>query len=298
MAAGLVRSCGDGRDERRRAASIDGPGVEAAGARASARCSTRVTSSTPTRPTPTTSGRCSSSTRARSATTSTGTSARRGAVDGLAPAAARRPRRPAGDEPTATGSGSSTSRPTSSARPWSAARSTARSLRDPVAPRPASAPSHDALGCADDALEAETRLHDVAERIRGPRWGRPRPIVAPTPGGTATSPRPSAPTSTSACSSRVTIAAAADDLGVGPTQLARGFTDAFAIAAARLRRSAAAWRSRATGSSTASRWPTSPPRSASSTRPTSPAGSSGSSGTTPGQFGHGARSRTDRVPVG
>ena len=88
-----------------------------------------------------------------------------------------------------------------------------------------------ALGCVDDALEAETRLHVVAERIR-------RSMGAPSHGGDVTlDPRviDSAVESFRAylddhLFEPVTIGAAAETLGVGATPLARGFTDAFGIA--------------------------------------------------------------------
>jgi AraC-like DNA-binding protein len=85
-----------------------------------------------------------------------------------------------------------------------------------------------ALGCVDDALEAETRLHTVAERIRRTMGGREDERPEPRAGDTAVEAfrvylddhlfEP------------VTIAAAAETLGVGPTHLARGFTSAFGIA--------------------------------------------------------------------
>lgn len=86
---------------------------------------------------------------------------------------------------------------------------------------------HDALACVDDALEAETRLEFVAERIRaslGERAAEP----------------PSMPGRDLAEQLRafldahlyegVTMAAAASQIGVGPTQLARAFADTFGIA--------------------------------------------------------------------
>jgi AraC-like DNA-binding protein len=86
---------------------------------------------------------------------------------------------------------------------------------------------HDALGCIDDALEAETRLSFVAERIRASLGER-----APEP--------PAMPGRDLAEALRafldahvfepVTMAAVGEQLGAGPTQLARAFADAFGIA--------------------------------------------------------------------
>jgi AraC-like DNA-binding protein len=86
-----------------------------------------------------------------------------------------------------------------------------------------------ALGCIDDGLEAETRLHLVAERIRG---------ALDTPNvGIGTDPREmdAAVEAFRAYLDEhlfepVTIATASEMLGVGPTHLARGFRAAFGIA--------------------------------------------------------------------
>jgi AraC-like DNA-binding protein len=86
---------------------------------------------------------------------------------------------------------------------------------------------HEALTCADNALEAETRLAFIAERIRsalgaadGGRTGRPPDELAEQ---------------LRAYLDRrlfqpVTIADAAADLGASPTQLARSFSATFGIA--------------------------------------------------------------------
>jgi AraC-like DNA-binding protein len=88
-----------------------------------------------------------------------------------------------------------------------------------------------ALGCVDDSLDAETRLHEVVERIR-------RSMGAPGASGH----EPLDPRATDAAVEAfraylddhlfqpVTIAAVAEILGVNPTHLARGFTSAFGIA--------------------------------------------------------------------
>jgi AraC-like DNA-binding protein len=85
---------------------------------------------------------------------------------------------------------------------------------------------HDSLACADDRLEAETRLAFVAERI------------SRSLGGPAAS-RPTQPAADLAERLRahlderlfepVTIAAAATAIGATPTQLARAFTSVFGI---------------------------------------------------------------------
>ena len=87
---------------------------------------------------------------------------------------------------------------------------------------------YDALGCADDALEAEGRLHDVAERIRSalgepdrdlPRNGRRERDLAESLRAYLDARLFDAPT----------LAEAAADLEAGPTRLARAFSDAFSI---------------------------------------------------------------------
>jgi AraC-like DNA-binding protein len=88
-----------------------------------------------------------------------------------------------------------------------------------------------ALGCVDDGLEAETRLHLVAERIRG--------VLGAGPSAAARREDPVAvDLAVEAFRAYldenlfepVTIAAAAETLGVGPTHLARGFKTTFGIA--------------------------------------------------------------------
>ena len=84
-----------------------------------------------------------------------------------------------------------------------------------------------ALSCIDDGLEAETRLHLVAERIRGALGAgalREDPVAVDL-----------AVDAFRAYLDEhlfepVTIAAAAETLGVGPTHLARGFKTTFGIA--------------------------------------------------------------------
>jgi AraC-like DNA-binding protein len=88
-----------------------------------------------------------------------------------------------------------------------------------------------ALGCVDDAFEAETRLHLVAERIR-------RAVGGSSARGTERADRHTVDAAVDAFRAYldahlfepVTIAAAAETLGIGPTHLARGFTSTFGIA--------------------------------------------------------------------
>jgi AraC-like DNA-binding protein len=85
---------------------------------------------------------------------------------------------------------------------------------------------HDALECADDLLESETRLAFVAERI-GRSLGRPEPA------------RPASTVAELAERLRahldghlfepMTMADAAAEIGATPTQLARAFSSAFGI---------------------------------------------------------------------
>ena len=86
---------------------------------------------------------------------------------------------------------------------------------------------HHALACPDDELDAEVRLADLVERIAAALGERP----------SAPSPLPSAELAERLRAfldahlfERVTIAAAAAEIGVAPTQLARSFSDTFAIA--------------------------------------------------------------------
>jgi AraC-like DNA-binding protein len=85
---------------------------------------------------------------------------------------------------------------------------------------------HDALSCADDLLEAETRLAFVVERIR--RW-----LGGPVPAREASDPE-SAERLRAYLDRNlfrpVTIGAAASELGVGTAHLARTFARSFGIA--------------------------------------------------------------------
>ncbi len=85
---------------------------------------------------------------------------------------------------------------------------------------------HDTLGCVDEALEAETRLAFVAERIRE-HLGVPVDLSRPAP-------RPSLAEELRAYLDArifepVTMAAAVSALGAGPTRLTRAFVSAFGI---------------------------------------------------------------------
>lgn len=89
-----------------------------------------------------------------------------------------------------------------------------------------------ALGCVDDALEAETRLHFVAERIRAlmsPTWLRADRAETIDSRTTDTAVEAFRAHLDARLFEPVTIAAAAKTLGVGTTQLARSFTAAFGI---------------------------------------------------------------------
>jgi AraC-like DNA-binding protein len=88
-----------------------------------------------------------------------------------------------------------------------------------------------ALGCVDDSLEAETRLHLVAERIRGALGAAPAGIVSQhDPVTVDLAVEAFRAYLDEHLFEPVTIAAAADTLGVGPTHLARGFKTTFGIA--------------------------------------------------------------------
>jgi AraC-like DNA-binding protein len=88
----------------------------------------------------------------------------------------------------------------------------------------------DALCCIDDALEAETRLHLVAERIRGVMGGWRNDAAEPAdPRATDAAVEAFRAHLDAHLFEPVTIAGAAETLGIGPTQLARGFTAAFGI---------------------------------------------------------------------
>jgi AraC-like DNA-binding protein len=87
---------------------------------------------------------------------------------------------------------------------------------------------HDTLACVDDAFEAETRLAFVAERLRA--WlGGESPSETPPPPGKDLAEQLRAFLDSHLCE-QVTMAAAAEQLGAGPTQLARAFASAFGIA--------------------------------------------------------------------
>lgn len=88
-----------------------------------------------------------------------------------------------------------------------------------------------ALACIDDSLEAETRLHEVVERIRRV-MGASAANAQERPDSRATDAAVEAFRAhlDDHLFEPVTIAAAADVLGVSPTHLARGFTTAFGIA--------------------------------------------------------------------
>ena len=91
---------------------------------------------------------------------------------------------------------------------------------------------HDALACADDALEAETRLAYVAERIAASLG---TPAAEPSPVATADQAERLRAFLDAHAFEQVTIASAAAAIGATPTQLARSFSTVFGIAAARVR---------------------------------------------------------------
>ncbi len=87
---------------------------------------------------------------------------------------------------------------------------------------------HDALACVDDALEAELRLHAVADHIRthlGVGGTAPR-VAADGDRELAEALRAFLDAHTF---EPLTMAGAAQAIGAGPTRLARAFADAFAI---------------------------------------------------------------------
>ena len=145
-------------------------------------------------------------------------------------------------------------------------------------------------------FEAEVRLHDVAERLRS-AMGEATPDLA----ADARRHRDLAEALRAYLDERLfespTMAAAADHLGASPTQLARAFSDAFAIpphAYVDGRRLEIARARILDGTPLAD--------------VAAEVGFVDQAhltrrfkrflGTTPGQFGRGARSRTDRLPVG
>jgi AraC-like DNA-binding protein len=85
---------------------------------------------------------------------------------------------------------------------------------------------HHTLGCIDDTLEAETRLAFVVEQIRGCLGeGAPDP---PAERGQDLAEHLRAYLDAHVCE-RATIAAAAEQIGAGSTQLARAFAATFGI---------------------------------------------------------------------
>ena len=88
---------------------------------------------------------------------------------------------------------------------------------------------HRALSCADDAIEAETRLHELAARIRaayGLRGAEPAPAACVPRGDLAEATRAALEAD---LTGRPSIAAIAADLGVAPTTASRAFRAAFGI---------------------------------------------------------------------
>jgi AraC-like DNA-binding protein len=85
---------------------------------------------------------------------------------------------------------------------------------------------HDALACADDALEAETRLWDIVDRIRA-SLGEPAAPVTHVAGADL------AEQLRAFLDARVfesaTMRSAAAEIGAGPSRLARAFSAAFGI---------------------------------------------------------------------
>lgn len=99
-------------------------------------------------------------------------------------------------------------------------------IRDPGL-RPRVAALHDALSCSDDALEAETRLEFVAERLRTGLGAVPPDEDRPRRGDLAEGVRSLLDAT---LFDRPSIVAAARELGVGPATAARTFRDVFGIA--------------------------------------------------------------------
>jgi AraC-like DNA-binding protein len=151
---------------------------------------------------------------------------------------------------------------------------------------------HDALACTDDALDAETRLHVIVDRIR-------RSFGDTAPGESATNEAAEALRAylDTHLFEPVTLTAAASELAASPTQVARAFTETFGITphAYVIGRRLDAARTRILDG-----------------QPLADVASEVGFydqahltrrfkrflGTTPGQFGHGVRSRPDRVPAG
>ena len=84
------------------------------------------------------------------------------------------------------------------------------------------------LGCVDDGLEAETRLHLVAERIRAAMGEEP--VIDPDQRVVDAAVEAFRGWLDARLFEPITMAEAAAELGAGPTQLARGFASAFGIA--------------------------------------------------------------------
>ena len=127
--------------------------------------------------------------------------------------------------PAATGSASSTS----SRRCWARRSSGGRSIgRTSLATglRGEVADLHDALVCADDALDAETRLAFVVERIRASFGIDGTPTADPAPPDAAEALRAFLDAH---LFDPVTLAAASTAIRATPTQAARAFTAAFGI---------------------------------------------------------------------
>lgn len=99
-------------------------------------------------------------------------------------------------------------------------------LADPHLRREVSA-LHEVLLCAEDALEAETRLALVAERIRA-ALGAPEPPT--TPAGADDIAEQLRATLDESLTEPITLAVAAERIGARPTHVARAFRRAFGIA--------------------------------------------------------------------
>lgn len=101
----------------------------------------------------------------------------------------------------------------------------------PVLPHPALrrevSEIHDLLGCVEDGLEAETRIEGVAERIRASLGDGPAAIAPLDPRDLAEQLRAFLDAH---LADAVTLRSAAEQIGAGPTRLARAFTATFGIA--------------------------------------------------------------------
>ena len=242
---------------------------------ASARSSTRGSRSTRTRATRTTPGPCSSSTPAPCATTSGGTSGwppRRWCP----PPAARRARRAAGDRRRLRDAGAVPRDVDASGSLIGAAVD--RPFIDDLSLRRRVEAVHEALLEPDGALEAETRLHLVTERIEQ-LLGRGRRTPASPSAEGDPGPRRGRACGARRLGVRTPVVRGDRVARVGPAAAARAFRATFGLPPHEyvLGRS----RPPAPGCSTACRPPMSPRRPASPTRRTSPAGSVGWSGPRP-----------------